>query len=429
MSVQTAQQDAALAASVAEVLGVNTVRLVAHPAGGSRVAYRVETDDDPQIAFLRLDDGESGMSGTVFDLSREAEVMRRVGVAGIPVPKVLGTLKNPTATILEFVEGTSRLEPGIPDKVGPKFMGWIASTHRLDPSTMPVEQFDTVADAIRADLQWWNDRVAATALDGSPLVAAAVKVLMATIPEPAEAPVFVHGDVGPGNFLVADGRIAAVLDWEMAHVGDHHEDLAWLWMRGAHSDFGDPQRRFAEYEAAGGANVDEDRLRWHLAFVMLKTVIAIRSRLMQPGGDRLVVTQDVLLTVYEALLGWVLADLCGTRHQLLAEEPETITSPELRLFDRAARVIDRDDREGSVAFDRLRLTAAHGPWRAARLATDIEIELGGASDLLALIDAAEFAELAAVVCVVGADADRACWASPPAVRRIRRAQGIGLGTS
>ncbi len=41
----------------------------------------------------------------------------------------------------------------------------------------------------------------------------------------------VHGDAGPGNFLFADGRLTALIDWELAHLGDPMEDLAWFSMR------------------------------------------------------------------------------------------------------------------------------------------------------------------------------------------------------
>lgn len=48
---------------------------------------------------------------------------------------------------------------------------------------------------------------------------------------PAAAVVLVHGDYRVGNFMALDGRISAILDWELAHVGDPHEDLAWVGMR------------------------------------------------------------------------------------------------------------------------------------------------------------------------------------------------------
>jgi hypothetical protein len=44
---------------------------------------------------------------------------------------------------------------------------------------------------------------------------------------PGRGAVIVHGDFGPQNVLVGDGRVAAILDWEHAHLGSPIEDLAW----------------------------------------------------------------------------------------------------------------------------------------------------------------------------------------------------------
>lgn len=418
-----------LEVQVAAVLGVDRVRLVAAPAGGSRAAFRVETTDDEHAAFLRLDDGESGMSGTAFDLRREAAILEHVRAAGLPVPKVLGSIDEPQGTVLEYVEGTSRLGPGVADAVGPEYMSWIAAAHRVDPTGAPVERFPTIDAAVRSDLAWWNERAVATGIDATPLVAVARRVLHDTLPAVDTPPQFVHGDVGPGNFMVRDGRIAAVLDWELAHLGDPHEDLAWMWMRGAHSDFGDPQRRLAEYEAAAGGPVDQARLRWHLAFVIHKTVIAIRGRLRQPGSGRLVMTQYVLLTVYEALLASALAHLLGTSVDVLGDEPHDAVTAEVRVVDRLAESLHADDREAQVALEHLRLAATHRPWRMAAHHADCLAELGHEPGVLvAAVPSATAAQLAAMVRVLGRDAGRACWSLPPALRRVRRAQTIGLGT-
>jgi len=260
-------------------------------------------------------------------------------------------------------------------------------------------------------------------------VALAMRVLGETQPVVPEAPVFVHGDVGPGNFMVRNDRIAAVLDWELAHLGDPHEDLAWLWMRGAHSDFGDPWRRFAEYEAAAGTAIDERRLRWHLAFVIYKTVVALRLRLRQAGGTRLVMTQFVLLIVYEALLAWSLAHLLGTPVELLDDEPVDAATPESRVVERLAEAMTSDDREALAALEHLRLAAGQREWRNASLFADCRSELGcEPSRLAASVRSATRAQLAAMARVLGRDASRACWSLPPALRRVRRAQAIGLGT-
>lgn len=96
----------------------------------------------------------------------------------------------------------------------------------------------------------------------------------------------VHGDFRSGNFLVqpAEG-IVAVLDWELAHIGDPLEDLGWLcvnsWRFGNWrlpvGGFGDREDLYAAYEAAGG-RIDRPAmwfwevygtLRWGLSCLQL----------------------------------------------------------------------------------------------------------------------------------------------------------------
>jgi hypothetical protein len=79
----------------------------------------------------------------------------------------------------------------------------------------------------------------------------------------------VHGDFRLGNLLVDQGGLRAVLDWELAHLGDPLEDLAWFcvraWRFGSPLPAGGVATREAlvtAYEAAGGARVDRDALRW-----------------------------------------------------------------------------------------------------------------------------------------------------------------------
>lgn len=418
----------AMAIEIAAALGVDEVRLVPQSSGGSRAGFRVETDHDSHAAFLRLDDGESGMSDTQFDLHREARILRRVRELGILVPEVFATFDDPQATLMEFVPGTARIEPESMDVVGAEYMGWIAAIHALEVSDELGAAHASRTDAVRADLQWWTSRAQEAHLSDRPLVRLAARLLADACPRADGAPRLVHGDVGPGNFLVHEGHVSSVLDWELAHLGDPHEDLAWLWMRGAHTEFGDPRRRFGEYESASGWTVDESLVEWHVAFVMFKTVIAIRQRLQRPGGGRLVLTQHVLLVTYEALLGSALARLVGRPRVLLTEEPVLRVTPDRRLAERLAELVGEGDRESAILLEHFELAGASHDWVAERLADQCRKDVGVAVDELRhTIDTASAAELVALVGVVAADADRRCWASPPAVRRVRRAQSIGLG--
>ncbi len=102
----------------------------------------------------------------------------------------------------------------------------------------------------------------------------------------APARVMCHGDFRSGNFIVDAAGLAAVLDWELAHLGDHHADLGWLcvnaWRFGhwqcAVGGFGERAALYAAYEAAGGAAVDPAEahvwevygtLRWGLSCLQL----------------------------------------------------------------------------------------------------------------------------------------------------------------
>lgn len=83
------------------------------------------------------------------------------------------------------------------------------------------------------------------------------------------APVLVHGDFRNGNLIVDASGLCAVLDWELAHIGDPMEDLGWLcvnaWRFGRDElpvgGFGTREALFAGYTAEGGV-VDTDRVHY-----------------------------------------------------------------------------------------------------------------------------------------------------------------------
>jgi aminoglycoside phosphotransferase (APT) family kinase protein len=103
------------------------------------------------------------------------------------------------------------------------------------------------------------------------------------------ADTIVHGDFRSGNFLISTNGLEAVLDWELAHLGDGHEDLGWLccnaWRFGLWDKpvggFGQREALYTAYEAAGGGPVDRDRARLWEVWGTLKWGIAC----LQLGDD------------------------------------------------------------------------------------------------------------------------------------------------
>jgi aminoglycoside phosphotransferase (APT) family kinase protein len=117
--------------------------------------------------------------------------------------------------------------------------------------------------------------------------------LEARIPSPARPTSLVHGDFRNGNFIVGAEGIRAVLDWELAHLGDPLEDLGWLcvksWRFGVADrlvgGFGDLRDLLDAYERAGGGAVDEEAIRFWVAFGTVRWgVIAIAQSFTHLSG-------------------------------------------------------------------------------------------------------------------------------------------------
>jgi aminoglycoside phosphotransferase (APT) family kinase protein len=95
---------------------------------------------------------------------------------------------------------------------------------------------------------------------------------------PAGRTTLVHGDFRNGNLVVGPEGVRAVLDWELAHLGDPIEDLGWLCVKAwRFREFGRPVGGFGEladlhaaYEAASGIPLDRSAFHWWLVMGTLK---------------------------------------------------------------------------------------------------------------------------------------------------------------
>jgi aminoglycoside phosphotransferase (APT) family kinase protein len=122
--------------------------------------------------------------------------------------------------------------------------------------------------------------------DPYPVAEWALRWLIRHSPPPAP-PVLCHRDFRTGNYLIADGNFTALLDWEFAGWSDAGEDIGWFclgcWRFGARlCEAGGlmPREVFCRaYEAAGGAALDPERLRfWEVLAALRWLVIALEQR-------------------------------------------------------------------------------------------------------------------------------------------------------
>lgn len=117
---------------------------------------------------------------------------------------------------------------------------------------------------------WQTREAIATLPIRDPLWAYALRWLEERTPAAPACDAVVHGDFRVGNLLVAPEGLRGVLDWEFAHLGDPHEDLAWTMVRDWRFEqdalrvggVGTPEDLFAGYTAAGGGPIDRDAVAW-----------------------------------------------------------------------------------------------------------------------------------------------------------------------
>jgi aminoglycoside phosphotransferase (APT) family kinase protein len=422
-----------LAARVAKALGLTSVDLVAVPAGASNAAYRVMAPGGEAVAFLRAaGPGADQTNNPAKGLVHEGELLRRVHALGFTVPKVLAILHDPAAVIMELVPGTSRPDAASAEAVAEDMMGQLARLHTIPPAQLGLESQATVGEAVRQNFEHWVSIAEERGVTRSPLARLAIRVLRHAMPGGSEPPATLHGDVGPGNFMVHEGKLSAILDWELAHAGDVHEDLAWLWVRGVHTEFGLPATRLAEYERAAGRALDRQRLDWQIACTTFMSVIGMGGRLNFSGDDPSLLTIYLGVLAYEALLAAALAKVAGFHLPLLDEEPVSDPSVLARLAERAGVALQTATpaapKETQIILRHLADHARQAPWRARRLEEDARAELNVSSaELGTLVDNAEPRQFRALIRVLGRDASRAVRALPNSERRVRRGLGIGLG--
>ena len=189
--------------------------------------------------------------------------------------------------IMEQIEGCSaacrqrRALRSAAETLGRQFWTHLGRIAAADPKAIGFDaNMGDIAPAgcWRHELDKWEKVIDEDELAPQPVARAAIRWLRRNPPPPPPKISVVHGDYRTGNFLFnPEGHIRAILDWEMCHLGDALEDVAWaadpLWA------FQRPDRpggmigraeAFAIWEKESGLKVDPERLRWWEVFNSLK---------------------------------------------------------------------------------------------------------------------------------------------------------------
>lgn len=276
---------------------VRVTNLSRIPGGASRetwmfdAAWDSEGGPGSQAFVLRKDPPAS-----LLETDRETEYAFYSSFWGTKVPVPRMRWLEPDASILGGpffimdrilnVEGTTRAPQAPPylavqAEIARNMYEILAAIATFEWRGSPLSR---VAEAPTAETVWkeeldhWEAIITAQELSPQPVMRAAIRWLRANPPPPAQRISVVHGDYRVGNFLYReDGSIHGIVDWEMAHLGDPIEDLAWSfneswqWAKdGRPGGIVDKATAIAHWERASGLKAEPSAVYWWEVFCHVK---------------------------------------------------------------------------------------------------------------------------------------------------------------
>lgn len=371
-------------------------------AGGAREGWWVDVrgaDGATQLLFLRRDAGNGPLSGTRYTLSREGRTIQALAGRGILVPEVLGIHEGERCTLMRRIAGEAdfRKLAGVAgrerewDDVSREYVDQICRIHALDPSTLglpdhpiPKTPEEHALLEVRSWRRLYDERVRVR----EPVVDFGFKWLEHHVPRRVQRTVLVQGDAGPANFLFEKGRVTAVLDWDVSHVGDPMEDLAGICVRGIWTPFGNLSLYVREYEKRSGLAIDFDAIRYYMHLQFMRAAVGELNAL--EGYDP---ETDVTLNTMSLVLGMrgmaqIMARSVGLAPQERRTPPPIAESADSPYF----RVLAQN-------LESILAPSVSDPYTAhrARQLASLTRVLERASALRADVDARERAEIAALL--------------------------------
>jgi aminoglycoside phosphotransferase (APT) family kinase protein len=287
-----------LAAYLGQTFGVANVEvanLARIPGGASRETYRFRARYD--VAGARHDRAlilRRDPTASLIETERSVEYRAYEAFfkLGLPVPEPIALeldaapLERPFFIMAE-VENCSAggiLNPSpygaLSDIIGRQFFENLGKIARADAKAIGLGDLDgpaRVEDCWRHAVSHWERVVDEDEIEPQPIVRAALRWLKRNPPPKAQKISVVHGDYRTGNFLFdGEGKIRAILDWEMCHLGDPLEDLGWaidpLWGGDAARPGGLllHDEAIAIWENTSGLKAPKDALFWWEIFASVK---------------------------------------------------------------------------------------------------------------------------------------------------------------
>lgn len=254
--------------------------------GASQETYRLTVQMGGQEVTLAMRRGAGGeikeRGPTSPGLDVEAKLMQAAKANGVPEPQVYRLLQPEDGLgegfIMQWLDGEAlgarinrapefaQLRPKLALECG----RILARIHAIDTQATGLSESLTTVTPAEFLQQTYDNYLSFNS--PQPMIDYTAKWLQQHLPQQVDYRL-VHNDFRNGNFMVNSTEVVAVLDWELAHIGDPMRDLGWLctnsWRFGGDAEvggFGELDDLIAGYQDVSGTTVDKERVRYWQVF-------------------------------------------------------------------------------------------------------------------------------------------------------------------
>ena len=260
-----------------------------------RPLWKVEysKDGEDRAVLVR---GDRPISA-VYSLKYEMQVMQALEANGIKVPHIHGWMEFPKAFVMDWVDTEDRapgmLHTAIDNPTSMSDERWQAMLsymdHLAEMHTIPVSEFKDVEGLIHPETAHEialnsTERIYRAGVEAG-LIDTALEFLQSwlrrNVPEHRTRASFATGDAG--QFMSSGSDVVALLDFEIAFVGDTHWDLACFRGRHPYENMGDIPALYRRYAEASGTEVDLPVVCYHTVSFLQFAAIAARF-FMEPDA-------------------------------------------------------------------------------------------------------------------------------------------------
>jgi aminoglycoside phosphotransferase (APT) family kinase protein len=285
-------------------LGSGYVQAEAIGEGHSNVTYSLRREDGTHLVLRRPP--RPPLPESAHDVIREARLLRALRPAGVRSPHILATCEDPALIgmpfyVMEHLDGNV-LGTSIPSEfdapaaratIAHDLVDALVELHGVDPEAAGLASFGRPAGYLERQVRRFSSIWEAQHTREVPEIPRVARWLQDNLPAAGDVSV-VHGDYRLGNAMIERDRprLQAILDWEMATLGDPLADVGYLcatWARPGDEEnpmfalstvtrlegFPTPEQLRQRYALRSGRNVDA--LKWYEVLALWKAAVFLES--------------------------------------------------------------------------------------------------------------------------------------------------------